>query len=154
MLKIYKKGFTLIELIIVISILGILSAVTIPKFTSYRENADLTADKSNAKIIGDALNYAYLNGDITYSSTQNKFTGKDSSGKTITFGGSGRSFEKIFVPDYIDKMVLDDVTDTRLYVFSLDVTDTNIEVQISFNTNSDKYDEYGDLVLYTINIAR
>jgi prepilin-type N-terminal cleavage/methylation domain-containing protein len=154
MLKSYKKGFTLIELIIVISILGILSAVTIPKFTSYREAADLVADQSNAKIIGDALNYAYMNGDITYNSTKNKFTGTNSSGETVTFGGSGRSFEEIFVPDYIDKMILDDFTDSRLYIFSLSATDTNIEVEISFDTASDKYAEYGDLVLYTINIAR
>lgn len=49
-----KKGFTLIELIIVIAIIAILAALAIPKFGDVRKDAALKADVANAKTIANA----------------------------------------------------------------------------------------------------
>lgn len=41
-----KKGFTLIELMITVAIIGILSAIAMPKFSEYKERGDLSRARS------------------------------------------------------------------------------------------------------------
>lgn len=49
-----RKGFTLIELMIVIAIIAILAAILVPNFMKARAQGQLTSCKSNVKNIGTA----------------------------------------------------------------------------------------------------
>ena len=58
-----KKGFTMIELIFVIVILGILASVAVPRLASTREDAEISATVANLRtLVSDASSYYVANG--------------------------------------------------------------------------------------------
>jgi prepilin-type N-terminal cleavage/methylation domain-containing protein len=54
------KGFTLIELIVVIAVLGVLATLIIPKVVGVKSDAETAAMDANARIIKNALERYYL----------------------------------------------------------------------------------------------
>src|SRR5687767_3165402 len=67
-----KKGFTLIELMIVVAIIGILAAIAIPNFIKFQARSKQSEAKANLKSVFTA-NKAYFQEKDNYSSCIRKF---------------------------------------------------------------------------------
>jgi prepilin-type N-terminal cleavage/methylation domain-containing protein len=50
-----QKGFTLVELVVVMAILVLLTALAVPKFTAVLANARTDANESNKKLLQEAV---------------------------------------------------------------------------------------------------
>lgn len=61
-----KKGFTLVELIIVVLILGVFASIAIPRFIAGSQNARENADASNIEILNTQLEIWSAMNNYTY----------------------------------------------------------------------------------------
>lgn len=89
-----KKGFSLVELMIVVVIMGILVAVAIPLYGAITENAEKKTCQSNQKLIHEMFaKYCVMDG--TYSATSLLPRGSFSSKN-----GNTSSIDSIFVESF------------------------------------------------------
>ena len=90
-----KKGFTLAELLIVVAIIGVLVAISIPIFSAQLEKSREAVDLANVRAAYAEVTAAYLGNDsattkdVSIAQTQSGWQGSNS-----TIAGS------ISVPDY------------------------------------------------------
>lgn len=68
-----KKGFTLIELIIVIAIISIIASIAVPNYMSYKEDAKVKADQISAQNIAVAVKVELSKGETAANISRNGY---------------------------------------------------------------------------------
>ena len=99
-MKKMKKGFTLVEIMIVVAIIAILAAVAIPNFIKYRRNSQAAACISNLKQIQGAVEQARLAGKTAY--TDDDLFGQTGYIKTKVSCPSGGTYTYLNLDDTAD----------------------------------------------------
>lgn len=108
--KLLKKqeGFTLVELMIVVVILGILAGIGVQQYGNIQERAKKAAHEANKKVLTNAANmWLIMNGG---------FDGENEA--TKTFDGE----ENELVPDYVDEWPRNPYTNDKDYVVTITKT--------------------------------
>lgn len=99
-----KKGFTLAELLVVVAIVGILVAISIPVFTSQLTKARKATNLANLRAAKAAAVAEYLtndkDGDVTYN--YDPAAGTVSDGSTTQDSNTKRSLDENATTDAVD----------------------------------------------------
>ncbi|MPM77587.1 hypothetical protein SDC9_124593 [bioreactor metagenome] len=68
-----NKGFTLIELIIVIAVIGIITSIAVPNYMSYKNEAKVKADEITAQNIAIAVKVELSKGETPVNISSNGY---------------------------------------------------------------------------------
>lgn len=82
-----KKGFTLIELIVVIAILGILAAIAIPRLAGFTDKAKIADDTEYGNIVAHSVLTMVASGDFKYNGAADIVIKTDGTGAVTSVTG-------------------------------------------------------------------
>jgi len=134
-----QKGFTLIELMIVVAIIGILSAIAIPNFMTFRMKAKTSEAKSNLGSIRTCEESYRAENDVYLAVT--RYPSAVAAGSSDAWVRTSTGFSAIgFLPsgriyyDYAVDGIADDTFTAHAYG-DLDDDDVEADYQITPNTD-------------------
>ncbi len=142
------NGFTLIELIVVLAILGLILAIAVPNYMAVQTKAEETADQREAELLAEAMQRALADGTIWVETTDEttfiraKHPKKD---KSIVIGSKKKTkkktntnqsnFNKIFDPIYSNEPLEPNSSEamTDDYYFLIDDAERVINITIKIH---------------------
>ena len=145
-----KKGFTMIELIFVIVILGILASVAIPRLAGTREDAEISSAIANLRtLVSDANVYYVTKGDLKKkgSATENAKWSDITSVPLVSADAdtaiSAVAKLKVGGQECIGVKLAEKAGDTPAHIQFTKVTPTG---RIRIDCNDGQYDKYGKIM--------
>ena len=149
------KGFTLIEMIIVLAIIGILGGILIPSWMNYIANSKIKKQNENAKIIFNAAQTAAQDykfyerklkadekilgdGDFYFYCDHGDGDGSDKAGNIITLSTNQLKASPNFNDDFAEKInkIFSDSEET---VYFIHINNYMVESVVSGRSDNDLY---------------
>ena len=124
-----NKGFSLVELIIVIAIMAVLVAVLVPQYLQYVEKSKTSADNASADTITNAVKV--ILSDDTYSGSSGFTVTWAGASNTVTVGGTDKALaetalqpllNQTFVSDAFSQTVKSNSYKTKTYTWTVTYT--------------------------------
>ena len=126
-----KKGFTLIELMIVVAIIGILAAIAIPKFADLIKKSKEGATKGSLGALRSALTIYYGEQEGYYPNPKSDLGG-GSANETGVFGnGAGPFLTKYLSKMPTVKLGRTNLNDQTICVYGDNLADLDATVRVS-----------------------
>ena len=107
----YKEGFTLVELIIVIAILGIIALIAVPSLTEVQKRSQVNADIRTAEQIGKAVRIWLTDADINDAREREMLIVPY---RTLAYLSGKQNFDEYISTNYVPKTLAE--PDAEYYI--------------------------------------